>query len=111
MDREVSCYYCDRMSSADPSYTPRPAEFDTGSAVPRCAWDWRFVCDHCGEPGHFMARYYCPVSNHLLCRSAGKVKLELGDFWAWQYRWELECPDCGERHPSLEHAEYSRTHP
>lgn len=111
MTYEPNCYYCDRIASIDSSYTSTPVEFDTGSEAPRCAWHWRLVCDHCTEPGHFMVRYYCPSSGRLLCRSAGPVKLELGDFWAWQYWWELKCPDCGERHPSLDYAEYSRSHP
>ncbi len=111
MNGDLSCYYCDQISAADPAYGGRPAEFDTGSEAPRCAWHWRFVCDHCGEPGHFMARFYCPSSGCLLCRSSGDVNLEQGEFWAWQYRWTLGCPECGERHPSLDYAEFAGIHP
>lgn len=107
----MTCYYCDLIVAADQSYERRPAEFDTGSEAPRCAWHWRFVCDHCGQPGHFMARFYCPKSGRLLCREAGRVQEQLGEFWAWQYWWVLDCPDCGERHPSLDYAEFAKTHP
>jgi SAM-dependent methyltransferase len=58
-----------------------------------------------------MSRFYCSQSGRLLCRDAGKVLLQPGDFWAWQYWWELDCPDCGERHPSLDYAEFAGTHP
>ncbi|MGH7429425.1 MAG: class I SAM-dependent methyltransferase, partial [Candidatus Methylomirabilaceae bacterium] len=107
----MNCYYCDQIAAADPSYQARTAEFDTGSEAPRCAWHWRFLCDHCGQPGHFMTRFYCRRSDRLLCREAGWVEGQLGDFWAWQYWWMLECPECGERHPSLDYAEFARTHP
>ncbi len=111
MGRYPSCYYCDRISVADPAYAPRSAEFDVGSEAPRCAWHWRFLCDHCGEPGHFMSRFYCPTSGRLLCRSSSDVELEQGGFWAWQYRWALRCPECGGQHPSLDYAEYAGEHP
>ncbi len=107
----VNCYYCDLISGPEPGYRPRPAEFDTGSEAPRCAWHWRFVCDHCGEPGHFMSRFYCPHTHRLLCREAGDVEAREGGFWAWEYWWELRCPDCGEMHPSLDYAEHSGVHP
>ncbi len=107
----MNCYYCDHIAAAAPGYPLRPAAFDTGSEAPRCAWHWRFICDHCGEPGHFMSRFYCPQSGRLLCREAGKVSTQPGDFWAWQYSWVLDCPDCGEPHPSLDHAEFAGSHP
>lgn len=107
----MNCYYCDRIAATDAAYEPRPAEFDTGSEAPRCAWHWRFICDHCGEPGHFMSRFFCPRSGRILCRQAGQVTLQLGIFWAWENWWMLDCPDCGERHPSLDYAEFARAHP
>jgi SAM-dependent methyltransferase len=107
----LNCYYCDLIAAADSGYAPRPAEFDLGSEAPRCAWHWRYVCDHCGEPGHFMGRFYCPTSRRLLCREAGAVEFQEGPFWAWQYWWTLTCPDCGERHPSMDRAEFEGGHP
>ncbi len=44
-------------------------------------------------------------------RDAGTVSSQPGDFWAWQYWWVLDCPDCGEPHPSLDYAEFAGTHP
>ena len=70
----MNCYYCDQILAADPSYSARPAEFDLGSEAPRCAWHWRFLCDHCGDPGHFMARFHCPTSDRLLCRNIASGK-------------------------------------
>lgn len=107
----IRCYYCDQIVTADPAYPARAAEFDTGSEAPRCAWHWRFVCDHCGEPGHFMSRYYCPRADRLLCRTAGYVVIMPGKFWAWDGWWTLTCPSCGEPHPSLDYAECVGTHP
>src|SRR5438128_5664073 len=107
----MNCYYCDQISAADPSYEPRAAEFDTGSEAPRCAWHWRFVCDHCGVPGHFMSRFFCPHSGRLLCREAGQAERVLGDFWAWQYWTALRCPECDGLHPTLDRAECDGRHP
>lgn len=108
----MNCYYCDQIADRDGTYSSRPAQFDTGSEAPRCAWHWRFVCDHCGEPGHFMARFYCSSSGRMLCREAGRQVIDwLGDFWAWEYYWRLECSHCDERHPSLDYAESAQTHP
>ncbi len=107
----MHCYYCDQIVATDSRYAPHVAEFDLGSEAPRCAWHWRFRCDHCGEPGHFMSRFYCAGTDRLLCREAGVVSPQLGDFWAWQYWWALDCPACGERHPSLDYAEFLGAHP
>jgi SAM-dependent methyltransferase len=107
----MNCFYCDRIAAVDHSYPPRAAEFDLGSEAPRCAWHWRLVCDHCGAAGHFMSRFFCPRSGRLLCREAGTAEPVLGDFWAWQYWWELRCPECGEAHPSLDRAEFLGAHP
>lgn len=107
----MSCYYCDLITAVDPRYEPREAEFDLGSEAPRCAWHWRFVCDHCGEPGHFASRFFCPTSGRVLCRGAGRVQTETGDFWAWQYWFALDCPDCGARHAALDRAEFTIAHP
>ncbi|HEX6509202.1 MAG TPA: class I SAM-dependent methyltransferase [Chloroflexota bacterium] len=107
----MNCYYCDRIARADASYPVREAEFDTGSEAPRCAGHWRYVCDHCGEPGHFASRFHCPDANRLLCREAGEVSLSTGRFWDFLDWLVLDCPDCGGRHPALDRAEYDGIHP
>jgi len=58
-----------------------------------------------------MTRFFCPNSRRLLCREAGRVEDRLGTFWAWEYWWVLECPECGGRHPSLDYAEFGQIHP
>jgi len=110
----MNCYYCDRIAAANAAYTPRAAAFDTGSEAPRCAWHWRFVCDHCGESGSYMTRFYCPRSGRLLCRDAAQaagVTTVYSDFPPSGYWWSLTCPDCGDAHPSLDYAEYASVHP
>ena len=107
----MNCYYCDQIATTDHAYAPRTGEFDMGSEAPRCAWHWRFVCDHCGEAGHFMTRFYCPASGRLLCRETGQVEQQLGTFWAWENWWSLHCPECAEQHPSLDYAEFTGRHP
>ncbi len=42
----------------------------------------------------------------MLCESSGDVTWVRGRFWAWEYWWELLCPECGGRHPSLDRAEF-----
>ena len=107
----MNCYYCDLIAAADASYRPQSADYDLGSEAPRCAWHWRFVCDHCWEPGHFMARFHCPQHDRLLCREAGQVETVYGDFAPWGYWWTLACPDCGRHHPSLDYAAFVGAHP
>src|SRR4030081_1775086 len=84
-----SCAYCDRIARSDPRYPSQIAEFDLGSEMPRCAWHWRLRCDHCGDLGHFMARFYCSSRDLMLCRAAGTRRQVIGDFWGWQYWYEL----------------------
>jgi len=103
----MNCYYCDQIAATDHAYAPRIVEFDTGSEAPRCAWHWRFVCDHCGKAGHFMTRFYCPASGRLLCREAGRVEPQLGTFWAWENWWSLHCPECGEHRRLSQGAPFS----
>ena len=107
----MRCYYCDRIAAVDERYGTREAAFDTGSEAPRCPWHWRFICDHCGEDGHYMTRFFCPRSGRLLCAGAGKVLTAERPVWAWTYYWELGCPDCGELHASLDRAEALGDHP
>lgn len=107
----MRCYYCDKISAADERHGERDAAFDTGSEAPRCPWHWRFFCDHCGEAGHFMMRFYCPRTGRLLCSSAGEAQIVEGTFWAWTYWWALLCPDCGDLHAGLDRAEALGNHP
>lgn len=107
----MRCYYCDLIHATDPAYALREAEFDQGAEAPRCIFHWRFICDHCGQPGHFMSRFYCPHEDRILCREVGEVAPEVQRFWAWEYYWNLHCPQCGERHPSLDYAEFAQVHP
>ena len=58
-----------------------------------------------------MARFFCPRSGRLLCRESGAIAAVGEPFWAWRYWWALNCPDCGERHPSLDNAEFRGEHP
>ncbi len=58
-----------------------------------------------------MSRFYCELAKRILCRSAGEVREEPESFWAWEYFWTLRCPECENRHPSLDRHEYAGTHP
>ncbi len=107
----MNCYYCDKISSADSGYSPRHAQFDRGSEAPRCALHWRYSCDHCHRTAHFSERFYCPHSGRMLCRDTGTFSLQRGAFWKFLDWWTLDCPECGERHPSLDRAEFDGTHP
>jgi len=107
----MNCFYCDRIAAVGAAYEPRLAAFDTGSEAPRCAWHWRFQCDHCGEQDSYMARFYCPRSDRLLCRAAGHGATVYGDYPPSGYWWEIACPDCGGAHPSLDYAEHAGIHP
>jgi SAM-dependent methyltransferase len=107
----MNCYYCDRIRRTEPQYESHAAEFDLGSEAPRCARHWRYSCDHCGEPSHFSDRFYCPVVNRVLCRSAGIVSLHTGAFWSLLDWWTMKCPECGQQHPSFDRAEFDQVHP
>ena len=107
----MNCYYCDRIGSADAAYPRNVAAYDLGSEAPRCALHWRFHCDHCGQPGHFAERFFCPTSGRMLCRGSGAVSLQTGAFWSFIDWWSITCPDCGEAHAALDRAEFQGTHP
>jgi SAM-dependent methyltransferase len=107
----MNCYYCDRISSSDEGYGLRPAEFDLGSEAPRCALHWRYLCDHCGETGHFAERFYCLEATSVLCRNAGVVTLQTGAFWSFLDWWTIACPHCDGQHPSFDRAEFDGVHP
>jgi SAM-dependent methyltransferase len=107
----MNCYYCYRISSAQVGYIARPAEFDLGSEAPRCRLHWRYICDHCGEAGHFSDRFYCPITSRVLCRSAGAVTLQTGAFWSFLDWWTIACANCDGDHPSFDRAEFEGMHP
>ncbi len=107
----MHCRYCDLITTAEPLYTSREAEFDLGSHAPRCPWHWRLTCDDCGAPDHYMRRFHCPVSERILCGTAGAVARRNEPFWAWGHSFLLACPDCGAAHDSLDRAEYDGRHP
>ncbi|RIK46232.1 MAG: hypothetical protein DCC58_03855 [Chloroflexi bacterium] len=106
-----SCFYCDRIQSADAAYTGRAAQYDLGSEAPRCAWHWRFICDCCGAAGHYMTRFFCPRAGQLFCGAAGSVEYRAAPFWDRHEAWFLRCPACGEEHASLDRAEFEGAHP
>ncbi len=54
-----------------------------------------------------MTRFYCPASERLLCRKAGRVEPQLGTFWAWENWWSLHCPECGEHRRLSRRAPFS----
>jgi SAM-dependent methyltransferase len=107
----MNCYYCDRIRSADVSHGVHLAEFDLGSEAPRCALHWRYRCDHCGAPGHFSDRFYCPKTSRVLCREAGAVTFHTGAFWSFLDWWTIACPHCDGQHPSLDRAAFDGVHP
>lgn len=107
----MNCYYCDRIRLARPDYASHAADFDLGSEAPRCAWHWRYRCDHCGGVAHFSNRFYCPIAERILCRDCGIVTLHTGAFWSFLDWWTLACPECGGAHPSFDRAEFEQMHP
>ena len=55
----MDCYSGDRIRTSAPRYATSPASHDLGSAAPRCAKHWRYVCGRCSAAAHFIATAYC----------------------------------------------------
>jgi len=108
----MNCYYCDLIKANDPSYEPTPAAHDPGSAAPRCPKHWRYVCERCGNPAHFMSVSYCPEQGRLFCSEcAGESEEVVGPFWGREYYFRYRSPWSGDWVPALDRLEYEGRHP
>ena len=93
----MNCFYCDKIAAGAPKYAVVAAEFDLGSAAPRCKRHWRYVCGQCGKPAHFMSTAFCLKAGQCFCARCATGKREVvSSFWAWKYYFELLSPWSGE---------------
>ena len=108
----MDCYYCDKIKSVDTDYKGSNAEYDLGSAAPRCPMHWRYVCGKCQEPAHFMSTAYDADIGRFFCSRCATDQEEIEDpFWAWTYYFKYRSPWSGKWEPALDRAEYEGTHP
>jgi ubiquinone/menaquinone biosynthesis C-methylase UbiE len=108
----MQCKYCDLIHAKDPTYPLREASFDVAGDFPRCEWHWRYRCDVCGQPRHFNGITWCDQSATFICLSCGRGnQLVDGPFWQWQNYYAVRCPQCHDRHPTLDRLEYEGRHP
>ena len=109
---ELNCYYCDKIVTSDPGYEGSEAAHDLGSAAPRCPRHWRYVCDSCGEPAHFMATGYDTDAEKLFCSKCATAREEVADgFWGWKYFFAYRSPWSDLWSPALDRLEYEGAHP
>lgn len=103
----MNCFYCDKIAAGDPKYAVAAAEFDLGSAAPRCKRHWRYVCGQCGKPAHFMSTAFCLKAGKCFCVRCATGKREVvSPFWAWKYSFEFLSPWSGEWRPTLDRMEF-----
>ena len=108
----MDCYYCDKIKSVDTDYKGSNAEYDLGSAAPRCPMHWRYVCGKCQEPAHFMSTGYDPQVGRFFCSRCATDQEEVEDpFWSWSYYFRYRSPWSGQWEPALDRMEYEGTHP
>lgn len=108
----MECYYCDKIRTSEPRYAASPASHDLGSAAPRCAKHWRYVCGRCSAAAHFIATAYCPDSEQFFCSACATDKKEVtGAFWAWDSYFRYRSPWSGEWVPALDRLEFEGRHP
>ena len=109
---ELNCYYCDKIVASDPGYKASEAAHDLGSAAPRCPRHWRYVCESCGEPAHFMATGYDAKADKLFCSNCATARDEVADgFWGWKYFFAYRSPWSDLWSPALDRLEYEGSHP
>lgn len=103
----MNCFYCDKIAAVDPAYAIAAAAFDLGSEAPRCGRHWRYVCDQCGQPAHFMAVAFCPEQGKSFCARCATIRRVVeAPFWAWKYYFELQSPWSGQWLPTLDRLEF-----
>jgi ubiquinone/menaquinone biosynthesis C-methylase UbiE len=108
----VNCYYCDQIKLTNPDYGGAPAAHDLGSAAPRCAQHWRYLCGKCGTPAHFMAVSFCPEAKEFFCAACATAQSEVESaFWAWKYYFLYQSPWSGLWVAALDRLEYEGKHP
>ena len=108
----MNCYYCDKIKSNDPDYEGSQPSYDLGSGAPRCYKHWRYLCDHCGEPSHFMSTSYDSDSEKFYCWKCAMGQEEVADsLWVWKYYFRYRSPWTGQWIPALDRLEYEKRHP
>jgi hypothetical protein len=111
-DLTVNCYYCDKIKLSAQEYRGTPAAYDLGSAAPRCAQHWRYLCAKCGTPAHFMAVSFCPKAKEFFCSTCATGQSEVESaFWAWKYYFRYQSPWSGLWVAALDRLEYEGKHP
>jgi ubiquinone/menaquinone biosynthesis C-methylase UbiE len=108
----TSCYYCDKIVASEPRYVCMPAIYDLGSAAPRCARHWRYICGNCHAPAHFMASAYCSDARAFFCATCATGREEVvSPFWGWQYYFAYRSPWSGHWFTALDRLEFEGKHP
>lgn len=108
----MNCYYCNHIHQADASYAIQPAAYDLGSAAPRCALHWRYLCGLCNKADHFMSVAWCRQEGKFFCRQCAKGQSKItGKFWGWDYWFEYLSPFSGKPCVSLDRLEFQGMHP
>ena len=108
----VVCRYCEIIHTYDSSYPIREAKHDINTDFPRCDWHWRFLCNICGNPSHFNGITWCPVDHQFICiECSHSWRIVDVPFLAWEYYYEITCPQCKSTSPCLDRLEYEKKHP
>ena len=108
----MKCYYCSLIAGVDRDYKVRDASFDLHSPAPRCALHWRFVCNKCRAPRHFMSTAFCLDEGHFFCSDCAAAARTVDEpFSAWEYYYVYQSPWSGKYCPSLDRLEFEGRHP
>ena len=112
MEDLKKCYYCQLIEKTSPSYPVRVAEFDLNSSAPRCPIHWRYICESCKKPYHFMSIGYCSNKKAFFCENCALDKRHIKkSFYGWKYYFEYKSLWSKKFVPSLDWLEYSNRHP
>jgi 2-polyprenyl-3-methyl-5-hydroxy-6-metoxy-1,4-benzoquinol methylase len=106
------CFYCFEYNKIYNDYPVNKSVHDEfNDLTPRCSLHWQYPCNDCKKNVHFNGISYCNDCNIFTCVKCGEEKLQMQEFFFYDYYYEIKCVKCSKTNPTLDYLEFKLNHP